>query len=154
MVIEIGSDAPDFTLSNQYGQEVSLSSYRGRSAVALVFYPMAFSHTCEGELCELRDNIELFAARGVELLGVSVDSKHAQRAWAEAEGFSFSLLADFWPHGEVAQRYGVFLSERGFANRATYLIDGDGVVRASIITEPGTARSLDQYRDALAELSR
>ncbi|WP_443218447.1 peroxiredoxin [Rathayibacter sp. YIM 133350] len=153
MPIARGATAPDFTLPNQFGEEVRLSERCARTPVALVFFPLAFSHTCEGELCELRDNIEIFRAQGVELIGISVDSKHALRAWAEHERFDFDLLADFWPHGAVAQRYGVFRPERGFANRATFLLDGTGVVRSRIITDPGRPRSLGEYRRALEELS-
>lgn len=151
-MIENGTQAPDFELPSQFGEAVRLNSFAGRSSVALVFFPLAFSGICHGELCALRDNIEMFAAEGVELLAISVDSKHTLRAWAEQEDFQFTLLADFWPHGAVAERYGVFVPERGVANRATFLIDPSGFVRASFITAPGEARSLAAYRDALIEL--
>ncbi|WP_298228389.1 peroxiredoxin [Gryllotalpicola sp.] len=153
MAIENGSLAPDFELPNQFGEPVRLSSYRGRKAVALVFFPLAFSGTCTSELCELRDNIALFQDAAVELLAISVDSKWALRHFAEQEGYDFNLLADFWPHGAVAKDYGVFLSETGFANRATFVIDVDGFVRASFITTPGEARSLDAYRSAIGALA-
>lgn len=152
MALENDTRAPDFELPNQFGEPVRLSAFQGRSAVALVFFPLAFSGTCTGELCELRDHLDLFADNDVELLGISVDSKFTQRAWAEQEGYTFSLLADFWPHGQVAKEYGVFLADKGFANRATFLVDIDGVIRASFITAPGEARSLDAYRAALEEL--
>ncbi|KQQ95179.1 peroxiredoxin [Leifsonia sp. Leaf325] len=152
MGVQVGDEAPPFTLVNQYGADVSLESFRGRRAVALVFFPLAFSRTCSGELCELRDNLTLFAAEDVDLLGISVDSKHTLRAWAEAEGFGFDLLADFWPHGAVASSYGVFLPERGYAGRATFLIDTGGIVRARFESEPGEPRPLAAYRDALATL--
>ncbi|GAB3130661.1 peroxiredoxin [Glaciibacter psychrotolerans] len=144
--------APDFELVNQFGQSVQLSQFRGEKAVALVFFPLAFSGICSGELCELRDNLAIFAERGVELIGISVDSRHALRAWGEQEGYEFSLLADFWPHGGVAKEYGVFLGDKGFANRATFLIDQEGIIRASFITAPGEARPLAAYRAALEEL--
>jgi peroxiredoxin len=144
--------APDFELPNQFGEHIRLSEFRGRKPVALVFFPLAFSSTCTTELCELRDNLALFEAGGVELLGISVDSKASLRAWAEHEGYTFTLLADFWPHGAVAKEYGVFIEEKGFANRATFLIDLDGVIRASFITAPGEARSLEAYETALREL--
>jgi peroxiredoxin len=117
-----------------------------------VFFPLAFSGTCTGELCELRDNLALFKDQGVELIGISVDSKHALRVWSEQEGYDFTLLSDFWPHGQIAKEYGVFLDNKGYANRATFLIDVDGIIRASFITAPGEARSLDAYRAALGEL--
>lgn len=144
--------APDFDLANQFGEHVRLSDFRGKSAVALVFFPLAFSSTCTTELCELRDNLSLFKTDRVQLIGISVDSKATLRAFAEAEGYDFPLLADFWPHGDVAKEYGVFLEEKGFANRATFLIDVDGVIRASFVTAPGQARSLDEYTEALTEL--
>lgn len=153
MALENDTTAPDFELANQFGEHVRLRDFRGRSAVALVFFPLAFSSTCTSELCDLRDNLALFTAAGVELIGISVDSKATLRAWAEQEGYGFTLLADFWPHGDVAKQYGVFLEDKGFANRATFLIDAGGVIRASFITAPGRARSLDEYRAALEELA-
>ena len=152
MALENDTQAPDFELANQFGEHVRLSDFRGVHPVALVFFPLAFSSTCTTELCELRDNITLFADSNVELLGISVDSKATLRAFAEAEGYDFTLLADFWPHGAIAKEYGVFLPEKGFANRASFLIDTRGIIRASFITAPGEARSLNAYRAALAEL--
>jgi peroxiredoxin len=152
MALENGTHAPDFELSNQFGERVRLSDYRGRKSVALVFFPLAFSGTCTGELCELRDNLQLFESEGIELLGISVDSKHTLRSWAEKQGYDFGLLADFWPHGEVAREYGVFLEEKGFATRATFLIDEGGVIRASFISGPGEARPMGAYRQAVQEL--
>lgn len=153
MALENDTQAPDFELPNQFGEHVRLSDFRGRKPVALVFFPLAFSSTCTGELCELRDNLALFAGSHAELLAVSVDSKATLRAFAEKEGYNFALLADFWPHGAVAKEYGVFLEEKGFANRASFLIDTHGIIKASFITAPGEARSLEAYRAALAELS-
>lgn len=152
MALENDTQAPDFELPNQFGEPVRLSDFSGTSAVALVFFPHAFSSVCTGELCELRDNLSLFADNRVTLLGVSVDSKYALRAWAEHEGLAFSLLADFWPHGQVAKEYGVFLDDKGFANRATFVIDDQGVIRESFITAPGEPRAIEAYRDALEEL--
>lgn len=152
MALENNTQAPDFELVNQFGERIQLSQYRGEKSVALVFFPLAFSGICTGELCELRDNLSLFAESGVELIGISVDSRHTLRAWGDQERYTFSLLADFWPHGAVAKEYGVFLEDRGSANRATFLIDQSGIIRASFISAPGEARSLDAYRAALGEL--
>ena len=152
MALENDTTAPDFELPNQFGEHIRLHDFRGKKAVALVFFPLAFSSTCTTELCDLRDNLSLFASEGIELIGISVDSKATLRAWAEAEGYDFTLLADFWPHGDVAKEYGVFIEEKGFANRATFLIDIDGVIRASFVTTPGQARSLEDYAAALKEL--
>ena len=152
MALENETQAPDFDLPNQFGEHVRLSQFRGVRPVALVFFPLAFSSTCTSELCALRDNIALFKESGVELIAVSVDSKATLRAFAEQEGYDFSLLADFWPHGEVSREYGVFLEHKGFANRATFVIDTDGIIRASIITAPGEPRSIDAYREALGHV--
>ncbi len=153
MALENDTQAPDFELPNQFGEHIRLSDFRHKKPVALVFFPLAFSSTCTSELSELKDNLSLFSDRGIELLGVSVDSKATQRAFAEAEGYDFNLLADFWPHGAVAKEYGVFLPEKGFATRATFLIDLNGIIHASFVTAPGEARSIDAYREALAELA-
>lgn len=150
MILAPGTVAPDFALPNQFGQTVRLADFRGVKRVALVFFPLAFSRTCEGELSALRDDTELFSETGSELIAVSVDSKHALRAWAEEQRFGFTLLADFWPHGEVARRYGAFLEERGHAARATFVIGADGTIHASFASAPGEARTLEQYREALA----
>lgn len=152
MALENDTHAPDFELANQFGEHVRLSDYRGVRPVALVFFPLAFSSTCTGELCALRDNLSLFKESGVELIGISVDSKATLRAWADQEGYDFTLLADFWPHGDVAKEYGVFLDHKGFANRATFIIDRDGIIRASFITAPGEARQIGEYRAALADV--
>ncbi|MEQ1736869.1 MAG: peroxiredoxin [Rhodoglobus sp.] len=153
MALTTGITAPDFELLNQFGEHIRLSDFRGVTAVALVFFPLAFTGTCTTELCELRDNLALFGVANVELIGISVDSKATLRAWAEHENYDFTLLADFWPHGDVATKYGVFIEEKGFANRATFVIDREGVIRASFVTAPGEARSLGAYTAALADLA-
>lgn len=148
----MGEPAPDFALSNQFGETVRLSDLRG-TPVAVVFYPFAFSGVCTGELCDLRDNLALFDDDGVRLLAVSVDSKYTLRAYAQDQGFNFDLLADFWPHGDVAARYGALDTNRGYAERATFLIDAEGLVVATFRTELGAPRLLDDYRAALIKLT-
>lgn len=152
MILAPAAVAPDFTLVNQYGQTVQLSEFRGVKPVTLVFFPLAFSRVCQGELCELRDNIAMFDDAPVELLGISVDSKHTLRAWAESQSYSLQLLADFWPHGAVAAAYGAFDEVAGTAHRATFVIGADGVIVSSFATPRGEARALERYRDALALL--
>jgi peroxiredoxin len=153
MSLLIGDLAPDFTLPNQFGEDVTLSQFRGVKPVVLVFYPLSFSGICTGELCEIRDNFARFESNEVELLAISVDSKYVQKVFAEHEGYKFSVLADFWPHGQVAKDYGVFLEEHGISNRATFVIDKDGVLVSKFVTAPGQARSLDEYDRALATLN-
>lgn len=152
MSLIIGDQAPDFELANQFGETVKLSDFRGIKPVVMVFYPLSFSGICTGELCELRDNFAKFENDDVELLAISVDSKYVQKQFAEHEGYKFSVLADFWPHGGVAKQYGVFLEENGFANRASFVINKDGDLVAKFVTAPGQARSLDEYDKALATL--
>jgi mycoredoxin-dependent peroxiredoxin len=152
MTLIIGDQAPDFALVNQFGETVKLSDFRGKKPVVLVFYPLSFSGICTGELCELRDNFAKFENENVELLAVSVDSKFVQKQFAEHEGYKFSVLADFWPHGAVAKAYGVFIEDAGIANRATFVIDKDGELAAKFITAPGQARNLQEYERALASL--
>ncbi|MEY4714593.1 MAG: hypothetical protein RIQ37_923 [Actinomycetota bacterium] len=149
MSAEVGELAPDFELSNQHGETVKLSDFRGKKAVVLVFYPLSFSGICTGELCEIRDNISVFQDQKVELLGVSVDSKFVQKQFADHENYQFSLLSDFWPHGQVAQEYGVFLADKGIATRATFVISREGVVVAKFVTSPGEPRSFSDYKRAL-----
>jgi peroxiredoxin len=148
----IGDKAPNFTLTNQFGEEVTLSDFRGKKNVVIVFYPLSFSGICKGELCELRDNFSQFEVADIELLAISVDSKFVQKQFAEQEGYKFSVLSDFWPHGAVASDYGVFLSEAGISNRATFVINKDGDLVAKFVTAPGQARSLDEYQKALSSL--
>ena len=149
----VGEQAPDFTLVNQFGEPVRLADFRGRNVV-VVFYPFAFSGICTGELCEIRDNLAVFEHADAEVLAVSVDSKFSLRAYAEQEGYGFSLLADFWPHGAVAEKYGVFDPETGMARRGTFIIDAHGTVRYVVVNPRGQARDLAEYRRILAELAQ
>lgn len=150
MSVELGDAAPDFTLRDQHGQDVSLSSFRGEKTVVLMFFPFAFSGICTGELCEVRDNLADFTADGVEVLAVSCDHRYSNRAFADREGFMFPLLSDFWPHGEVARAFGVFNDSAGAAERGTFVIDREGVVRWMVHHGIGEARDLTAYREALA----
>ena len=148
----VGSVAPDFELTNQHGQKVSLASFRDKKNVVVLFYPFAFSGICTGELCALRDDLAPFQNDQVELLAISCDPMYSLKAFADAEKYEFSLLADFWPHGEVAKKYGVFQDERGFSTRGTFIIDKSGMIRWSVVNGPGEARNLSDYRSALANM--
>jgi peroxiredoxin len=152
MPIDVGARAPDFTLKDQNNQEVQLSDFRGRKAVLLVFYPLAFTGTCQGELTEIQENLSEYANEYIQVLTISVDSPYSHKVWAEREGYDFPLLADFWPHGAVAQAYGVFHDKAGFANRGTFVIDKDGVVRFAEAQGPGESRDQKRWRSALAEI--
>ena len=118
----------------------------------MLFYPFAFTGTCTGELCGLRDQLELFQNDDVQLLAISCDSIFTLRVFAEKESYSFPLLSDHWPHGAVATKYGVFDDARGAAIRGTFIIDKSGVVRWQIVNAISDARNLDEYKAALATL--
>lgn len=151
-MINVGDKAPDFTLRDQNNEQVTLSQFRGDKAVLIVFYPAAFTGICTGELCALRDDLSTFQNDDVQVLTISVDSVFTHKVFSEREGYEFPLLADFWPHGEVAQRYGAFNDEAGFANRGTYLVDKDGIVRYTELNSPGEGREPQAWRDAIAAL--
>ena len=152
MPVEVGQEAPDFTLKNQDREEVTLSSFRGSKSVLLVFYPFAFSGICSSELCQVRDELPSFEGEDVQVVAVSVDSPFALKTWAAQEGYLFPLLSDFWPHGEVAQKYGVFNEVAGMANRGTFLVDRSGIVRFAEVNQPGEKRDQSAWHEAMASL--
>ncbi|WP_327090755.1 peroxiredoxin [Nonomuraea sp. NBC_01738] len=144
---KVGALAPDFELPDQHGTPMKLSGFRGRNVV-LVFYPAAFTGVCHSELHALRE-----FSTDAQILTVSVDSMFTQRAWADQEGYTFPLLSDFWPHGQVSQQYGVFDDMKGLAKRGTFIIDGGGVIRWSVVNPIGIARDVADYAKALADMS-
>ena len=150
--LELGGPAPDFTLRDQFGQDVTLSSYRGSKAALLVFYPYAFSNVCTGEMAQIRSRLDEFITFDSEILAISCDATHALRAFSDADGLNFPLLSDFWPHGEVSRAYGVFAEDKGCAVRGTFVIDKEGVVRWTVVNALPDARDLNEYVKALDTL--
>ena len=150
--LAVGDTAPDFDLGDQFGQRFRLSDAVRDRPVVIAFVPAAFTGTCTGEFCELRDNLATVGDASVTLVGISCDPTPALRLWGENEGYSFPLLSDFWPHGAVASDYGVLLAERGIATRATFVVDASMTIRAAFVNPPGEARPFAAYRDALAAL--
>ena len=150
-VIAAGEPAPDFTLRDHDGEDVSLSDYRGKR-VLLVFYPFAFSGVCSDQLSVYQEVKPEIEAKGVELVGISIDHIHAQKAFREKLGIDTTLLADFEPKGEVAKAYGSYFEPAGMANRTLVLIDADGKVEWSYESpSPGEAPGANVIFDALAE---
>ena len=149
----LGAKAPDFTLRDQFGQEVTLSSYAGSKAVALFFYPYAFSGVCTGEMSRIRDRLDEFMTFDTELLAISCDPMFSLRAFADAEGLNFPLLADFWPHGEVSRAYDVFDEERGCPRRSSYVVDKDGILRWAVHNAMPEGRDLDEHLAQLHQLA-
>jgi peroxiredoxin len=152
MAVEVGEQAPDFVLKDQHGTPVRLADFQGTKNVVLVFYPLAFSGVCTGELSTLRDDFPEVTGDDVALLTVSVDSTFVLRTWADRDHFAFSLLSDFWPHGQVAKLYGVFDEDKGVATRGTFIIDKAGVIRWKVVNPIPQARDVAEYKKVLAEL--
>lgn len=146
-----GVQAPDFTLPDQHGSPVTLSQLRGVSSVVVMFYPFAFTPVCTAELGELRDLADRFREVGAAVLSISCDSIYTLKVFSEQAGLlDLTLLSDFWPHGEVCRTYGAFLQDKGIATRASYVIDREGVVRWSTVTDIGQPRNPADYLAALA----
>jgi peroxiredoxin len=127
-VIRPGEKAPDFSLANHGGKELSLGDFRGRKVV-LVFYPLDFSPVCTDQLSVYQEVLPQIADAGAELVGISVDSSWTHRAFRESLGLTMTLLSDFEPKGEVIRAYGAYLDRVGHGNRSLVLIDEDGVVQ-------------------------
>ena len=126
--IDVGDMAPDFTLKDNRVQDVSLSEFRGKK-VLLSWHPLAWTGVCAQQMKSLEDNLAEFEKYNTVPLGMSIDSYPSKNAWAKELGVAnVKLLADFWPHGKVAQDYGLFLDDKGFSARANVLIDEAGKV--------------------------
>jgi peroxiredoxin (alkyl hydroperoxide reductase subunit C) len=149
-MISAGEPAPDFTLRNQDGEKVSLADYRGRKLL-IVFYPGDFSPVCGDQLSIYHEVKPQLGEQGVELIGISVDSFFAHKAFQEKLGIDTTLLSDFEPKGEVARAYGSYLDGLGFANRTLVLVDEDGTVAwAYESPTPGEFPGANVIFDALA----
>jgi peroxiredoxin len=148
MAIEVGSEAPDFTLKDENGTEVSLSDLRGRNVV-LMFYPLAFSSVCTRELRDVSAAADRYDAAGAEVLAVSVDSHYTLAAFKRDEGLRARMLADFHPKGAVAEAYGTYMDKLGFAGRTTFVIDKNGRVAHKVESAVLQARDQEEYLQAL-----
>lgn len=151
--LPVGAQAPAFTLRDQNNRPVSLESYRGRKNVLLVFFPLAFTGTCESELGGIRDSLPSFENDEAAVLAVSVGPPPTHKVWSGSQGYLFPILSDFWPHGDVASAYGVLNGKNGYPNRGTFVIDREGVIRFSEMNEPGVPRDQSLWEDALTALS-
>lgn len=137
MAIDVGQEAPDFTLVDENNEKVTLSELRG-SPVVLVFFPFAFSGICTAEMCGIRDDYSSWQEKGAKVFGISRDSRFTQAAFKEKEGLTHSLLADL--KGEVASKYGVWNEAAGAAERATFVINPEGQVVYAIHNQIPNAR--------------
>ena len=151
--LPLGALAPDFMLRDQFGQDVTLSSYRGTKAVTLVFFPYAFSGVCTGEMAGIRERLADFLTFDTEVLGISCDPVFSLRAFADADGLNFPLLSDFWPHGEVSRAYGVLDERTGAPRRSSYVVDKEGRVRWAVHNASSEARDLEEHLAQLRAVS-
>lgn len=149
----IGSEAPDFTLPSTSGSDVSLSSFRDRSAVLLAFFPLAFTSTCTEEMCAFTEDYDQFTSRGLAVLPISVDSGPTLKEFKAKHNMKTELLSDF--KRTVGERYGVMWQDSFFTNRAYFLIDRDGIVRWAHVEEtPGNKRETSEILTQIEKLGQ
>ena len=128
MLLKVGEMASDFVLKGEEGKEFKLSEFRGKR-VLLSFHPLAWTGVCAKQMQSLEENADIFASLNTVPVGISVDSVPTKKAWAEDLGIKkVRLLSDFWPHGQVAQLYGIFREETGFSERANIIVDEKGKI--------------------------
>lgn len=140
--LKIGNEAPDFTLTAQTGEKITLSQYRGQKNVVLAFFPFAFSSTCSAQLPAYEAELERFRSFDTEVIGISEDSRHALVAWTKQIGVTFPVLSDFYPQGKVVDLYGV-RHAGGMAERALIVVDKNGKVAWIHVHRP-----IGEYPDA------
>jgi peroxiredoxin len=153
MTVPIGQIAPTFELHDQDRNAVTLESLKGRNTL-IVFIPFPFTGRCEGELCAIRDRYSELESLDANVVAITCDTLPANKAWSDANSFTFPVLSDFWPHGEISRAYGVFNEQFGCADRVTFVLDTDGVVKDVVASDGlGFAREFDSYSDALKALA-
>lgn len=152
MPLSVGEAAPDFSLLDQDGSPVTLDGLRGHKSL-VVFIPFPFTATCQAELCSIRDNLVELNQLDANVASITCDTRHVHKKWSDEQGFTFPILSDFWPHGATARRYGVFNEDRGCANRVTFVLDADTVIRDVIDSGSlSVAREIEHYKEALARI--
>ncbi len=144
MALAVGDLAPDFTLPSTVGDKVTLSSYRGKKNVLLMFYPLDFSPVCTLENKQCTELLPTRGADDVQVLGISIDSLWSHKTFAAQQGITYPLLADFNPKGEVAAKYGVYLPEKGFSARTAFIIGKDGKIKEVVASDTPVARDIAQ----------
>ena len=150
--LEVGTKAPDFGLKNTDGQTTALSDILAEGKyVVLAFYPAAWSSVCGDEMSLFQEFQEEFGRLNARTVGISVDNIDASRSWAQSKGITFPLLSDFWPHGAVAEEFGV-LRDDGLAERALFIVDPEGVIRYSYVSPIKENPGVDGLFDALDDL--
>ncbi len=152
MAIAVGAAAPEFTLKDQSQKEVKLSDFKGKKNVVLVFYPLDWSPVCTNEHKCFVDDMKKFEQLDAQVLGLSVDSAWSHKAYAEKMGIQYPLLADFQPRGAVAEKFGMFLADKGITGRAIAIINKDGKVAWFKQYDIPTVPDLSEVSQALAQV--
>ncbi|MBA2603899.1 MAG: peroxiredoxin [Acidobacteria bacterium] len=150
-----GDEAPDFELPSHRGGTVRLSDYRGKKSVVLAFHPLAFTPVCASQMCGYESDRVRIDESDAVVLGISTDPQPAKAAWANTLGaISFDLLSDFHPHGDVAQRYGVYRPHDGISERAVFVVDKEGRIAWSKVYDIPEQPSNEDFMEALSGLGR
>ncbi|MBT8208033.1 MAG: redoxin domain-containing protein [Acidimicrobiia bacterium] len=152
MAVEVGHPAPEFSLKNHDGEVLSKSDLLGKSSL-IVFIPFPFTGVCESEMCSIRDNLSSLNDHDANVVVITCSTRFTNKKWHDDNDFGFPVLSDFWPHGATTRAYGCFNEATGAANRATFVLDGDGIVRDIITTDhPLTPREFESYTSALTSI--
>jgi peroxiredoxin len=153
-MLKVGDVAPDFELRTHKGGTVKLSDFRGKKNVVLAFHPLAFTPVCATQMRGYESDLSQFEKAGAAVLGISIDAQPAKAAWAKTlDSISYDLLSDFHPHGEVAQKYGVFRPQEGFSERAIFVVDKSGKIAWSKVYDIPELPKNDEVFAALERLS-
>lgn len=152
MAISVGAAAPDFTLKDQTQKEVKLSDYQGKKRVVLIFYPLDWSPVCSNEHACFVNDMKKFEQLDAQVLGISVDSTWSHKAFAEKMGIRYPLLADFQPRGAAADKFGVYLADKGITGRAIAIVDLGGKVAWFKNYDIPVVPDLTEVADALAKV--
>ena len=156
MIPKIGETAPNFRLQNTDREFVELNDYKGSKNVLLLFYPLAFSSVCTKELCSTRDNMKIYDSLDAEVLGISIDSFHVQKAFKESQNLNFKLLSDF--NKEASEAYGVlyddFFGMKGVSKRSAFLIDKEGKIKyAEVLEDASKIPDFGKIQEALSDIN-
>ena len=152
-MLQPGDTAPDFVLDGSQGS-ITLSKVLAEGPAVVMFYPFSFTSVCQGEVCELQENVSVFDSARTKVMAIACDSSDVVKQFAAEQSISFPILSDFWPHGDVSKAYGTFNDASGSAFRSTFVIGADGFIVAAFGTDPPwTPRPFSKYTEALALLS-
>ena len=152
MAVSVGDRVPDFELIDQNKERRGSADISGKKAL-VVFIPFPFTDVCEGEVCQIRDNLTDLNEMDAAVVVITCDTRPVNAHWSQENGFGFPVLSDFWPHGEVSRAFGCFNEDLGCANRYTYVVDADGIVTDVINSDSlGVGREFAAYLDALKQI--